>query len=131
MEKFFKEKRKISDLFLSEINYCLTSPCDCLSLQCDKDVIGLSKISLQPSSVEYNHGCGECTVDMPTGTLHVNTEININQYFLGGPNKCSLIFQWISKAKSLSAPDKDLLQEPQPISSLPIYTDFLPALESL
>ena len=47
-----------------------------------------------------------------------------------GPNNCSLIFQWTSKTKSLSVPDKLLLQKPEPISSLPIYVDFLPALES-
>ena len=67
---------------------------------------------------------------MLTGPLHVNTEINIYQGSLG-PNNCSLIFQWISKAKTLSAPDQLLLRKPQPISSLPIYVDFLPALESL
>ena len=125
-----KDKDVISDLFLNEINYCLTSSCDCLSLQCDKDKYGRYKISFRPASVEHNHGCGECTVDMPTGTLHVNTEIKIDQNS-SGPNACSLIFQWTSKTKTLSVSDKLLLQEPQPISSLPIYIDFLPALESL
>ena len=123
-----KNKNVISDLFLNEINYCLTSSCDCLSLQCDKDSLGYYKISFRPSSVEHNHGCCECTVDMSTGTLHVNTEKDIIQHS-GGPNNCSLIFQWISKTKILSAPDQLLLQKP--ISSLPIYIDFLPALESL
>ena len=125
-----KDKDLINALFLNEINRCLTSSCDCLSIKCDKDRFGLYKISFRPSSVEHNHGCGECTVDMPTGTLHVNTKININQNSRG-PNDCSLIFQWISRANSLSAPDKLLLQKPQPISSLSIYVDFLPALESL
>ena len=69
-------------------------------------------------------------MDMPTGTLYVNTEIDIYQR-INGPNNCSLIFQWISKTKTLSAPDDLLLQKPQPISSLPIYVDFLPALESM
>ena len=70
---------------------------------------------------------------MSTGTLHVNTEIDIYQNHLGGThlNNCSLIFQWTSKTKSLSAPDKEFLQKPRPISSLPIYVDFLPAPESL
>ena len=125
-----KEKDVISDLFLQEINYSLTSSCACLSLQCYISQDGFYKILLRPSSVEHNHGCCECTVDMSTGTLHVNTEIDIDQYSLG-PDKCSLIFQWISKTKSLLAPADLLLQKPQPISSLPIYVDFLPALESL
>ena len=124
-----KNKKVISNLFLNEINYCLTSSCDCLSIQCDKDSLGRYKISLRPS-VEHNHGCGDCTVDMPTGTLHVNTEINIDQDSRG-PLNCSMIFQWNSKTKTLSAPDKDLLQKPKPIFSLPIYVDFLPALKSL
>ena len=119
-----------SDLFLNEINHRLTSSCDCLSMQCDKDRSGNYKISFRPSSVEHSHGCDKCTVDMPTGTLHVNTEKKIDQNSYG-PNACSLIFQWISKTKTLLAPDKWLLQKPQPISSLPIYVDFLPALESL
>ena len=125
-----KMRRVISNLFLIEINCCLTSSCYCLSLQCVTEDGGYYKISLRPSPVEHNHGCSECTVDMPTGTLHVNTEINIHQ-FSSGPNKGSLIFQWISKTKSLSAPDELLLQKSQPISSLSIYVDFLPALESL
>ena len=127
-----RNKDVISGLFLNQINYCLTSSCDCLTLQCDKNEFGyfIYEISFRPSSLEHNHGCGECIVDMPTGTLHVNTEINIYQGS-HGPNKCSLIFQWISKAKSLSALDELLLQRPQPIYSLPIYVDFLPALESL
>ena len=132
--KNLNSKDVISDLFLNEINCCLTSSCDCLCLRCDKDQnIGrLYSISLLPSSVEQRHGCGECTVDMPTGTLHVKTDINIkHDLFVHDPCQCSLILQWTSKAKTLSAPDKLLLQKPQPISSLPIYVDFLPALESL
>ena len=120
----------ISDLFLKEINYSLTASCACLSLQCYINQDGVYNILLRPSSVEHNHECGECTVDMSTGTLHVNTEIYIDQQSFG-PNKCSLIFQWTSKTKTLSAPDKLLLQKPQPISSMPIFIDFLPALESL
>ena len=120
----------INALFIEEINYCLTSSCDCLTYQCNEDKDHCYEIALRPSSVEHKDGCSECTVDMPTGTLHVNTEINVEQDSFG-PNTCSLIFQWISKAKSLSAPDKLLLQEPQLLSSLPIDVDFLPAMELL
>ena len=126
-----KYKDVISDLFLNEINHCLTLSCDCLSIQCDKDQVGNYTISLRPSSKVHLYGCGECTVDMPTGTLHVNTEIKIDQNSNNCPNVCSVIFQWTSKTKTLLAPDQLLLRKPQPISSLPIYVDFLPALESL
>ena len=128
-----KERRVISDLFFIEINHCLTSSCDCLSIQCDTDRCGdyhEYHISFRPSSVEHNRECGKCTVNMSTGTLHVNTKIDIYPRS-SGPNACSLIFQWISKIMTLSAPDKLLLQKPQPIYSLPIFIDFLPALESL
>ena len=125
-----KYKEVISNLFLNEINYCLTTACNCLSFKWEKCRRGYYLISLRPSPKHHKHGCGECTVDMPTGTLHVNTKIVIEQSSRG-PNDCSLLFQWTSKAKSLSAPDWGLLQEPQPVSQLPIYVDFLPALESL
>ena len=42
-----------------------------------------------------------------------------------------MILLWTSKAKSLSAPDECLPQEPQQITRLPIYVVFLPALGSL
>ena len=115
----------ISELFLNEINDCLASSCDCLSLQSNE-----KNISFRPLSVEHKGGCGECTVVMPTGTLRVNTSVAVEK-FSSDPNNCSLIFLWTSKAKTLSAPCPMLLQKPQPISSLPIYVDFLPTLESL
>ena len=120
----------IQDLFIKEINYCLTLSCDCLTFQCNEDEDECYEISLQPLSVEHKGVCDECTVDMPTGTLHVNTEIAVEQDSVG-PNQYSLIFRWTSKAKSLSAPDELLLQEPELLSSLTIYVDFLPVLESL
>ena len=120
----------INALFIKEINCCLTSSCDCLTFQCNEDEYECYEISFQPSSVKHKGGCGECTVDMPTGTLHVNTEISVKQITSDSSN-CSLIFQWISKAKSLSAPAILLFQEPNLLSSLPIYVDFLPALEFL
>ena len=126
-----KDKDVLSNLFLNEINHCVSSSCNCLSLQSDTDKFCTSyNISFRPSSEEHKHGCRECTVDMPTGTLRVNTEITIEQY-RPGPNNCSLTFLWTSKTTGLLAPDMLLLQDPQPVSSLPIYVDFLPALESL
>ena len=64
-----------------------------------------------------------------SGTLHVNTEIDIDQNS-SGPNNCLLIFQWRSKTKTLLALDKLLLQKPQSVSSLTTYVDFIPALET-
>ena len=128
-EGALESKSVISDIFIKELNHCLTSSCDCLTYQCNENRYGWYEISLRPSSVEHKDGCGECTVDMPTGTLHVNTEMVVGQRS-GDPNHCSLIFQWISMAKSLSAVDDLLLQEPQLLSSLRIDVDFLPALES-
>ena len=114
----------INFIFLYEINNCLSSSCNCLNLQCD-----ITHFSFQPSSVDNEDGCEICTVDTPTGTLSVNTNKPVDT-FSNGPNKCSLILKWTSKTNSLLAPDK-LLQQKQPITSLPIYIDFLPAMESL
>ena len=118
-------KRMISTLFLKEINYCLAYACDCLSIRCDKHESGILNFSLKirPSAVKRKHGCDECTVDMSTGTLHINTAITIDQGS-PGPTNCSLIFLWTSKSNRLSTQDKQLLQKPQPISSLPILLIF-------
>ena len=120
-----KYKRRISELFLNEINFCLTLSCDCLSL--DNGQFDLSFLS---TSVDLKNGCRLCTVNMPTGTLKVNTESLIDKDFTGLA-RCSLVFLWTSKAQSLSTRDDWLLQEPKIITSLPIEVDFLPALESL
>ena len=42
-----------------------------------------------------------------------------------------MILQWTSSVNSLSAPNRLLLHKSLQISSLPIFVDFLPALESL
>ena len=85
-------------------------------------------ISFQQSPMR--HGCEICTVKTPTGTLSVNTTV-INEGGWSSPNNCSLILQWTSSVNSLSAPDRLLLHKSFQISSLPIFIDFLPALESL
>ena len=79
----------------------------------------------------YNCNIGaKGVVSMPSGTLRVNTEKTTDQY-MDGPNNCSLIFKWTSKAKSMAAPGDLLFEKPQTINSLSIYVDFLPALECL
>ena len=121
--------RKVNCLFLKEINSCLTR-CGCLSLSSSRDAFDRYKLSLRPTTSKLAHGCDMCTVDTPTGTLNVNTVDSIDQV-ASGHNDCSLIFRWTSKAMSLSAPDRLLLQEPQTITSLLVYVDFLPAMESI
>ena len=109
------DKKMINEIFLYEINNCLASSCDCLTLHCERN-----KFSFEPSSVDNNDGCDTCTVDTPTGTLSVNTNKAVDiSLFSVRPNKCSLVLKWTSKTKSLLAPDK-LLQQKQPIISVPI-----------
>ena len=117
-------KHTINEIFLYEINNCLASSCACLTLHCERN-----KYSFKPSSVDNNDGCDMCTVDTPTGTLSVNTNKHIDLNSVG-PNRCSLILLWTSKTNSLLAPDM-LLQQKQLITSMPIYIDFLPAMEYL
>ena len=117
----------INYLFMKEVNYCLTSQCDCLFVHYEK--VTCSKfphISFRPSTVDFHSGCKSCTVDMPTGTLNVNTKISV-KHESGGPDGCSLVFQWTSKTKCLTAPDL-LLKKHQNVSSVPIFVDFLPAI---
>ena len=114
----------IKDMFLHEVNNCLKSSCHCLTLHTEE-----MSYSYRPSSVDNKYGCDMCTVDMPTGTLSVNINKAVIK-FSHRPNNCSLILQWNSKTKKLLAPDK-LLQQKQPIVSLPIYTNFIPAMESV
>ena len=120
-------KDMINDIFLYEINNCLTSSCDCLTVHTEE-----MSYSFHQSSLNTKYGCDKCAVDMPTGILSVNTDkaVVFGEWPGYGPNKCSLILKWTSKTNSLLAPDK-LLQQKQPIISMPIYIDFLPAMESL
>ena len=122
----FRNETIVNDIFIYEVNNGLTSSCDCLSLRCER-----TRYSFQPFSLDNKYGCDKCTVDMPTGTLSVDYNKNVKSGpFTGVPSKCSLILKWTSKTNSLLAPD-ELLQQKQPITALPIYIDFLPAIESL
>ena len=128
MKKCFGTKFLINNLFVNDINYCLTSSCDSITIHSNLSIYGYD-ISFRQKSVKY--GCQACSVDMlPTGTLSVATDACINPYS-DGPNRCTLMFQWSSKMKSVSAPDRRLLKKPKPLSDITIYVDFLPALESV
>ena len=103
-----KYKEVISELFLNEINWCLSLLCDCLIVTFHKKAFTTGRIKFQPRSSGHEHACDRCAIDMPTGTLSVNSYIYVDHYFNDGPSKCSMIFLWTSKAKSLSAPqDQD------------------------
>ena len=117
-------KGKINDIFLYEINKCLASSCGCLTFHTHR-----LSYSFQSSSLNTINGCDKCTVDKPTGSLSVNTNKAIDPNSRG-LNNCSLVLIWTSTTNRLLAPDK-LLQQKQPIISMPIYIDFLPAIESL
>ena len=130
-ETSLRSKAYLNDLLVNEINQCLTV-CGCLSFNCDRNEREFYIISLLPSPITHKRNCKECTVDMPTGTLYVNTKIpTCISEERPGPSKCSLIFKWQRKIDSLSAPDRLLLQKPQPITSMLIHVDFIPALEPL
>ena len=118
-----------NERFLMEVNRCLGSSCDCLSVSFDPPKIGVT-VTFQPASSEHTNGCDRCTIDMPTGTLSVNTSMPIGRR-PGGPINCSLILQWTSKAKSLMPSCKVLLRQTEPITTVPVYVDLLPAVEAL
>ena len=124
-----KDKSVLNELFWHEINWCLTSSCNCLSFTSDHRKSKYQRrFAFQHAVANQKHDhCDKCTVAMTTGLLRATT-IPSNQVF---PHRedCSLIFLWTSMANSLCAPDKLLLHAPQHLSSLPIYVDFLPALE--
>ena len=127
------ERKMVSELFLNEINFCLAALCGCMSVSCRREEDSfryIHTIAFKPTSTENEHRCDKCTVDMPSGTLRVNTSLFVDKRSTG-PSNCSLIFLWISKENRLSAPDRLLVQEPQPVATLPVFVDFLPALESV
>ena len=118
-----------NERFLIEINRCLASSCDCLSVNFDPPEYGYT-IAFRPASSEHTNGCDRCTIDMPTGTLSVNTSMSIGRR-QGGPLNCSLLLLWTSKAMSLMPSCKVLLCQTEPITEVPVYVDLLPAVEAL
>ena len=80
----------------------------------------------------HEQGCDNCRIEMPTGTSTVNTSITLEGgYYNPVSSNCSLIFSWTSKANLLTTPDQKCLHERHHIAKLPIYVDFLPALDAL
>ena len=119
------------ELFVNEINTCLSSLCDCLTATIHTKSIFVHQINIQHSNKTHKQGCENCRIEMPTGTLSINTCIPVERgHFNSGPSNCSLIFLWTSKANILSAPDRQIVSKLHRIDTLPIYLDFLPALEA-
>ena len=124
----------LNTLFLHEQTFCLASLCQCLSVSYLKALVGtlegtertFQSYTVSPKFHREQSWCNQCVVVMPTGFLKVSTSRETAH-----GNACSLIFIWKSKAKTLSVPDRFLLKESKPIKELPIYVDFLPALELL
>ena len=118
---------KFNNLFIQELCTCMVSACSCFSVRheledFDKTYFRRISFSKQGST------CAQCTVNMPTGSLRVNTSIDIESNH-GSPARCSLILIWTSKVHSLQAPVDLALQNTSPMTNLPIFVDFLPALQ--
>ena len=124
------DREKLDNLFWREITWCLASGCECLSVEYDNESLWFDWVSFALKSANsYQNRCDKCSVDMPTGTLKVNTSMRIDHSaWEDSPAECSLVFLWTSRAKGLLVPDK-FVEETQNIDNLPIYIDFLPALE--
>ena len=118
---------KINHLFVQELNFCIASSCNCFSVQYELDDVDETHFR-RISFNQQGPTCSRCTVDMPTGSLRVNTCIDIDSSS-GSPADCSLIFLWTSKIQSLNAPVDLTLQKTSPVANLPVYVDFLPALQ--
>ena len=116
-------------LFWREIHTCLDSICDCFTIQFNEQDPWY-RVSYTPASCDSGREslCNKCIVEMPTGILRVNSSVSVGRF---EEANCSLAFSWTSKVNTLIVCDKLLKEEPEPIHSLPIHVDFLPALEVL
>ena len=119
----------IYKLFCQELSSSLAAECCCLEVKSDmsfENPYRQTKIWFSPKGP----GCDQCSVDMPTGTLHVYTGNGICRE-ISAPENCSVMFLWTSKAETLSAPTNSSLTDTcnMPVKNLIISVDFLPALE--
>ena len=127
------------DFFKAELNSSVVSSCGCFRL-----IKGVPEHSsglpsyysfVSTSSSQNSSGCDRCTVTMPTGRLQIATSITNHTDHAktsdSDPSSaaCSLVFMWISYANSLFAPDEETLQNIHLCNQLPIFVDFLPAIE--
>ena len=113
---YLNEPGTADRLFQLEIAYCLESLCDCLCVNVKHEPYRTITFSSR------NGGCKHCTVDMPTGTLEINTTVKLKK-LSGSTANCSLILKWKSKSMNLAAPVGPCTTLPTtyPIGTLPIY----------
>ena len=126
------DRERCDNLFWREINTCLGSDCNCFSVTLDdKDENMWSFTYKLAEGCTPDYRCDKCVVEMPTGILRVNHSLSVGKDRDEGNTNCSLLFSWTSKAKTLSAYDIMLQEEPRKINTLAIHVDFLPAIEIL
>ena len=122
------ERNKVDVLFWKELTQSMTDSCHCLTFKYQDRGSLYHYGSFEQKHGQ--HGCEECVVDMQTGSLRIETYVNIMQ--VGGrvpsPARCSLILLWKSKENSLNVPD-NLLQTYRCVKSIKVYIDFMPALD--
>ena len=118
-------------LFVKELDTSLRSLCSCVSVGYNEGITHASQHNAIVSDGKSStHGCDICEVNMPTGVLRVNSTIPVVRDIDNkGPEKCSMVLHWTSKAKSLVVYDPLLLGQLQTMTSFPVYIDFLPTLE--
>ena len=127
LEYKLKRRNIVEIYFTRETNNCLAS-CGCQEV-IYKDQKHWEAYTFEPSSTcsKTQQGCEKCTVDRPTGTLRVKTSVEIGG--IAPAARCTLVFQWTSKAKTLCTRDCVCLPETEKMNNLTIHIDFLPALE--
>lgn len=129
---YFVNREKVDALFWREINSCLVSNCDCAALVFDKrypwECVSY-RITRAESETRSQYGCDDCVVEMRTGTLKINDSVSVDRSHGDAPTNCSIPFLWRSKAQSVLAPDRVFPGSASPNNTLPVYVDFLPALE--
>lgn len=117
-------------LFVKEIDTSLRSLCSCDSVGYNERNMVLGHLDKDAYGKSSTNGCYLCEVNTPTGILRVNPSIPVVRDIDNkGPEKCSLILEWTSKANSLVVFDPLFLDQPQTLTSFPIYVDFLPTVE--
>ena len=110
-------------LLWRELIMCLGLDCSCISCKLVDDIPGIHYATFKLTTA---NPCDKCVIKMPTGILRVDDSVPVGP---DGESKCSLAFQWISKANTLIGYDSGLQGKPQKINPLLIHVDFLPALE--
>ena len=124
-----KQKDVVEECFTREANNFLAS-CGCQKVIYKHQEYWKS-YKFKPSSTcsKTQQGCDKCTVNRPTGTLRVKTSVEIGD--IAPAARCTLVFQWTSKTKTLCTRDRYGLSDTEKMDNLTIHIDFLPALELL